>query len=185
MLEVEGVTKKKRSSKPKKTTPSKEFRALRKTMKGKYWKNFEQSATEALASYTTTAILKDEDFQIEKIYSRSNKAVHFSAKEGEFGVKLKGGGYAILRNGVLYTETDYANALKGVDAAIGGGSAFEDIYYTLDTREKAKLKLKLRQIDWSKVWSEDYDPETGLFRSEDVVDQIARIIREIRPDFEY
>ena len=184
-VEDDTMSKKRASSRPRKQAPSKAFRSMRKTMKGKYWKNFESAATEALASYTTTAMIKGEDFEIEKIYSRSNKAVHFSAKEGEFGVKLRGGGYAILRGGVLYTESDYLNALKGVDAAIGGGSSFADAWRSLDTRQKAKLGAKLRRIDWSKVWSEDYDPETGLFKSEDVVDEIAAYIAELIPDFRY
>lgn len=179
------MSKKRRSSRPRKQAPSKAFKSIRKTMKGKYWQSLESAATDALASYTTTAILKGEDFEIEKIYARSNKAVHFSAKEGEFGVKLRGGGYAILRGGVLYTESDYRNALAGVDAAIGGGSSFRDAWDLLDTRQKAKLGARLRRVDWAKVWSEDYDPETGLFRSETVVDEIAGYIVELIPDFQY
>lgn len=169
-------------------SPSKQAKALRKTLKGKYWEKYADEATDALMSYTTTSILKDERFEIEKIYVRSNKAVHFAASEGEFGVKLKSGGYAILRNGVLYKETDYRNALKGFDIALTGGydnHEFTDLWDSLDTREKAKLSVGLRGIDWEKFWSDGYDSESGLIDSdESIEDQLVAAIRKtVRPDF--
>ena len=169
-------------------SPSKQAKALRKTLKGKYWEKYADEATDALMSYTTTSILKDEKFEIEKIYVRSNKAVHFAASEGEFGVKLKSGGYAILRNGVLYRETDYRNALKGFDIALTGGydnHEFTDLWDSLDTREKAKLSVKLRGIDWDKFWSDGYDSESGLIDSDkSIEEQLVEAIRKtVRPDF--
>ena len=169
-------------------SPSKQAKALRKTLKGKYWEKYASEATDALMSYTTTSILKDEKFEIEKIYVRSNKAVHFSAAEGEFGVKLKSGGYAILRNGVLYKETDYRNALKGFDIALTGGYdnyEFTDLWDSLDTREKAKLSVKLRGIDWDRFWSDGYDSESGLINSDrSIEEQLVEAIRKtVRPDF--
>ena len=169
-------------------SPSKQAKALRKTLKGKYWEKYADEATDALMSYTTTSILKDEKFEIEKIYVRSNKAVHFSAAEGEFGVKLKSGGYAILRNGVLYKETDYRNALKGFDIALTGGYdnyEFTDLWDSLDSREKAKLSVKLRGIDWDRFWSDGYDSESGLINSDrSIEEQLVEAIRKtVRPDF--
>ena len=169
-------------------SPSKQAKALRKTLKGKYWEKYADEATDALMSYTTTSILKDEKFEIEKIYVRSNKAVHFAATEGEFGVKLKSGGYAILRNGVLYKETDYRNALKGFDIALTGGYdnyEFTDLWDSLDSREKAKLSVKLRGIDWDKFWSDGYDSESGLINSDkSIEEQLVEAIRKtVRPDF--
>ena len=169
-------------------SPSKQAKALRKTLKGKYWEKYASEATDALMSYTTTSILKDEKFEIEKIYVRSNKAVHFSAKEGEFGVKLKNGGYAILRNGVLYKETDYRNALKGFDIALTGGydnHEFTDLWDSLDSREKARLSVKLRGIDWDRFWSDGYDSESGLINSDrSIEEQLVDAIRKtVRPDF--
>ena len=167
-------------------SPSKQAKALRKTLKGKYWDRYVDEATDALMSYTTTAILKDEKFEIEKIYVRSNKAVHFSAKEGEFGVKLTSGGYAILRDGVLYTERDYRNALKGLDVALGGydNTEFTDLWDSLTDREKAKLSVKLRGIDWDKAWSTDYDRETGLMASDATEMRVVEAIqRTARPHF--
>ena len=167
-------------------SPSKQAKALRKTLKGKYWEKYADEATDALMSYTATSILKDEKFEIEKIYVRSNKAVHFAASEGEFGVKLKSGGYAILRNGVLYKETDYRNALKGLDVALGGydNTEFTDLWDSLDSREKAKLSVGLRGIDWEKFWSSGYDSESGLIDSgESIEDQLVAAIRKVRPDF--
>ena len=169
-------------------SPSKQAKALRKTLKGKYWEKYADEATDALMSYTTTSILKDEKFEIEKIYVRSNKAVHFAASEGEFGVKLKSGGYAILRNGVLYKETDYRNALKGFDIALTGGYdnyEFTDLWDSLDSREKAKLSVKLRGIDWDKFWSDGYDSESGLINSDkSIEEQLVEAIRKtVRPDF--
>lgn len=172
--------------KGRQVSPSKQVKALRKTLKGKYWEKYADEATDALMSYTTTAILKDEKFEIEKIYVRSNKAIHFSAKEGEFGVKLKGGGYAILRKGVLYTEGDYRNALKGLDVALGGydNHEFTDLWDSLDQRERAKLSVKLRGIDWEMVWSSNYDPETGLMASDTTEMKVVEIIRKtVRPTF--
>lgn len=172
--------------KGRQVSPSKQARALRKTLKGKYWEKYADEATDALMSYTTTSILKDERFEIEKIYVRSNKAVHFAASEGEFGVKLKSGGYAILRNGVLYTETDYRNALKGLDVALGGydNTEFTDLWDSLDSREKAKLSVKLRGIDWAKVWSTGYDKETGLMVSDATEIRVVEAIKKtVRPDF--
>lgn len=137
-------------------------------------------------SYTTAAILKGEKFEIEKIYVRSNKAIHFSAKEGEFGVKLKSGIYAILRNGVLYAEDDYRNTLKGLDVALGGydNHEFVDLWDSLDRREKANLSMKLRGIDWEKVWSSDYDDKTGLIASDTTEMEVVEIIRKtVRPTF--
>ena len=167
-------------------SPSKQAKALRKTLKGKYWEKYADKATDALMSYTTTSILKDEKFEIEKIYVRSNKAVHFSSKDGEFGVKLKSGGYAILRNGVLYTETDYRNALKGLDVALGGydNTEFTDLWDSLDTREKAKLSVGLSGIEWEQFWRSGYDSESGLIdSSESTEDQLVAAIRKVRPDF--
>lgn len=174
--------------KGRQVSPSKQAKALRKTLKGKYWEKYASEATDALMSYTTTSILKDEKFEIEKIYVRSNKAVHFSSKDGEFGVKLKSGGYAILRNGVLYKETDYRNALKGFDIALTGGydnHEFTDLWDSLDTREKAKLSVKLRGIDWDRFWSDGYDSESGLINSdESIEEQLVEAIRKtVRPDF--
>ena len=173
--------------KGRQVSPSKQAKALRKTLKGKYWAKYAEEATDSLMSYTTTSILKDEKFEIEKIYVRSNKAVHFSSKDGEFGVKLKSGGYAILRNGVLYIETDYRNALKGFDIALTGGydnHEFTDLWDSLDTREKAKLSVGLRGIDWEKFWSSGYDSESGLIdSSESIEDQLVAAIRKVRPDF--
>ena len=172
--------------KGRQVSPSKQAKALRKTLKGKYWEKYADEATDALMSYTTTSILKDEKFEIEKIYVRSNKAVHFAASEGEFGVKLKSGGYAILRNGVLYKETDYRNALKGLDVALGGydNTEFTDLWDSLDSKEKAKLSVKLRGIDWNKVWSTDYDKETGLMSSETAEMRVVEAIkRTVRPSF--
>ena len=174
--------------KGRQVSPSKQAKALRKTLKGKYWEKYAGEATDALMSYTTTSILKDEKFEIEKIYVRSNKAVHFSAEQGEFGVKLKSGGYAILRNGVLYKETDYRNALKGFDIALTGGYdnyEFTDLWDSLDTREKAKLSVKLRGIDWDKFWSDGYDSESGLINSDrSIEEQLVEAIRKtVRPDF--
>ncbi len=174
--------------KGRQVSPSKQAKALRKTLKGKYWEKYASEATDALMSYTTTSILKDEKFEIEKIYVRSNKAVHFSAAEGEFGVKLKSGGYAILRNGVLYKETDYRNALKGFDIALTGGYdnyEFTDLWDSLDTREKAKLSVKLRGIDWDRFWSDGYDSESGLINSDrSIEEQLVEAIRKtVRPDF--
>ena len=174
--------------KGRQVSPSKQAKALRKTLKGKYWEKYASEATDALMSYTTTSILKDKKFEIEKIYVRSNKAVHFSAKEGEFGVKLKSGGYAILRNGVLYKETDYRNALKGFDIALTGGydnHEFTDLWDSLDTREKAKLSVKLRGIDWDRFWSDGYDSESGLIDSDrSIEEQLVEAIRKtVRPDF--
>ena len=167
-------------------SPSKQAKALRNTLKGKYWEKYANEATDALMCYTTTSILKDEKFEIEKIYVRSNKAVHFSSKDGEFGVKLKSGGYAILRNGVLYKETDYRNALKGLDVALGGydNTEFTDLWDSLDTREKAKRSVGLRGIDWEKFWSSGYDSESGLIdSSESIEDQRVAAIRKVRRDF--
>ena len=174
--------------KGRQVSPSKQAKALRKTLKGKYWEKYADEATDALMSYTTTSILKDEKFEIEKIYVRSNKAVHFSSKDGEFGVKLKSGGYAILRNGVLYKETDYRNALKGFDIALTGGYdnyEFTDLWDSLDTREKAKLSVKLRGIDWDRFWSDGYDSESGLINSDrSIEEQLVEAIRKtVRPDF--
>ena len=174
--------------KGRQVSPSKQAKALRKTLKGKYWEKYASEATDALMSYTTTSILKDEKFEIEKIYVRSNKAVHFSSKDGEFGVKLKSGGYAILRNGVLYRETDYRNALKGFDIALTGGydnHEFTDLWDSLDTREKAKLSVKLRGIDWDRFWSDGYDSESGLINSDrSIEEQLVEAIRKtVRPDF--
>lgn len=174
--------------KGRQVSPSKQAKALRKTLKGKYWEKYADEATDALMSYTTTSILKDEKFEIEKIYVRSNKAVHFAASEGEFGVKLKSGGYAILRNGVLYKETDYRNALKGFDIALTGGYdnyEFTDLWDSLDTREKAKLSVKLRGIDWDRFWSDGYDSESGLINSDrSIEEQLVEAIRKtVRPDF--
>ena len=174
--------------KGRQVSPSKQAKDLRKTFKGKYWDKYASEATDALMSYTTTSILKDEKFEIEKIYVRSNKAVHFSAAEGEFGVKLKSGGYAILRNGVLYKETDYRNALKGFDIALTGGYdnyEFTDLWDSLDTREKAKLSVKLRGIDWDRFWSDGYDSESGLINSDrSIEEQLVEAIRKtVRPDF--
>ena len=45
-------------------SPSKQAKALRKTLKGKYWEKYADEATDALISYTTTSILKDEKFDI-------------------------------------------------------------------------------------------------------------------------
>lgn len=173
--------------KGREVSPSKQVKALRKTLKGKYWEKYVFEATDALMSYTVTSILKDEKFDIEKIYVRSNKAVHFSAKDGEFGVKLKSGGYAILRKGVLYKEIDYRNALKGFDIALTGGydnHEFTDLWDSLVTREKARLSAGLRGIDWEKFWSDGYDSESGLIDSnESIEDQLVAAIRKVRPDF--
>lgn len=173
-------------TKSKAVSPSKAVKRLRQTMKGKFWKGeYGDKALDSLFSYVTSVILNDETFEIEKVYARSNKAVHFSRAEGEVGVKLKGGGYAILRRGKIYTRADYRNALRGLDAAIGGYTSrkFENLWDSLSESEQAKLSSKLRKIDWARVWSEDYDPKTGLFTNDQIEQEITGYIQEIRPDF--
>ena len=50
--------------------------------------------------------------------------------------------------------------------------------------EKAKLSVKLRGIDWNKVWSTDYDKETGLMSSETTEMRVVEAIRRtVRPSF--
>jgi hypothetical protein len=171
---------------PKEVKPSVAVKKLRQTMKGKYWKGeYGSKALENLFSYTTSAILNEEKFEIEKVYARSNKAVRFSRSEGEVGVKLKGGGYAILREGKIYTRTDYRNALRGLDVVLGGYNSrrFENLWDSLSEKEQAQLASKLRRIDWDRLWAEDYDPKTGLFTNELIEDQVTKYIQEIRPDF--
>lgn len=171
---------------PKEVEPSVAVKELKQSMKGKYWKgSYREKAIKSIASYAASALLNEEKFEIEKVYARSNKAIRFSRSEDEVGVKLKGGSYAILREGKIYTRSDYRNALRGLDVVLGGYNSrrFENLWDSLDEKEQAKLASKLRKIDWERLWSEDYDPKTGLFTNELIEDQVTKYIQEIRPDF--
>ena len=73
-----------------------------------------------------------------------------------------------------------------MDVALGGydNTEFTDLWDSLNSREKAKLSVKLRGIDWAKVWSTGYDKETGLMVSDATEMRVVEAIkRTVRPNF--